>query len=348
MTASKGAPGFPVPFHPTTRSIMGKLRDMSWPTLRNFWELENLLRKALHTHNGTGTNTSIVGGTPEENPGTGVPIASSNQAIAFGDYAVASTGDYNIAIGAGTNAGPNFGAQATGPAGNAGAGAIAIGGAPNAGAVASGQAAIAIGGSRSSGTAGAVAAGQHSVAIGPSASTDAASGQSVAIGDFVSCTNGGMVAIGSQGVFASGNQAVAIGGNTSGGNSVAIGTGAFCNAARGVAIGGSGPIGDTTNAQAPNAVALGSAANAAHTNGTALGFRSATTVADQIVLGATAAQTGTNATRMYCFGTSTAPTDSTIPTSGITLWLDEAGNNLKFRVRYSDGVTLKTGTVALV
>ncbi len=42
-----------------------------------------------------------------------------------------------------------------------------------------------------------------------------------------------------------------------------------------------------------------------------------------------------------------APIDGDIPNSHVTAYLDEVGNTLTFRVRYSDG-TLKTGTVALV
>lgn len=42
-----------------------------------------------------------------------------------------------------------------------------------------------------------------------------------------------------------------------------------------------------------------------------------------------------------------APTDSHLPASEVSFFLDESGNNLKVRVRYSDGTTLKTGTLAL-
>jgi hypothetical protein len=41
-----------------------------------------------------------------------------------------------------------------------------------------------------------------------------------------------------------------------------------------------------------------------------------------------------------------APTDAQIANSEVSWYLDEAGNNLKFRVKYSNG-TLKTGTLAL-
>lgn len=43
-----------------------------------------------------------------------------------------------------------------------------------------------------------------------------------------------------------------------------------------------------------------------------------------------------------------APTDADVPTGRGIFYLDEVGNNLKARVRYADGVTLKTATVALL
>lgn len=44
---------------------------------------------------------------------------------------------------------------------------------------------------------------------------------------------------------------------------------------------------------------------------------------------------------------SSAPTDGNIPTKGIVIWIDEASHKLKFRLRYSDGTTLKSGEIAL-
>src|SRR5207245_11673956 len=43
---------------------------------------------------------------------------------------------------------------------------------------------------------------------------------------------------------------------------------------------------------------------------------------------------------------SSAPTDANLNNSNISFWLDETGNNLKVRVKYSSG-TLKTATIAL-
>ncbi len=42
-----------------------------------------------------------------------------------------------------------------------------------------------------------------------------------------------------------------------------------------------------------------------------------------------------------------APNDALIPNGHCQAWVDQPGNALKFRVRYSDG-TIKTGTIALV
>lgn len=52
--------------------------------------------------------------------------------------------------------------------------------------------------------------------------------------------------------------------------------------------------------------------------------------------------------RTFQAAPASAPTDGNLAAAQITFYLDESGNNLKIRVRYSDGTTLKTGTVALV
>ncbi|HUS40271.1 MAG TPA: hypothetical protein VMX74_12520 [Pirellulales bacterium] len=44
---------------------------------------------------------------------------------------------------------------------------------------------------------------------------------------------------------------------------------------------------------------------------------------------------------------SSAPTDGDIPTRGVVFYLDETAHALKVRVRYSDGSTLKSGSVTL-
>ncbi len=52
--------------------------------------------------------------------------------------------------------------------------------------------------------------------------------------------------------------------------------------------------------------------------------------------------------RQFLNAAATAPTDADIPTAAVSWYLDESLNNIKVRVRYSDGTTLKTGTLALV
>ena len=44
----------------------------------------------------------------------------------------------------------------------------------------------------------------------------------------------------------------------------------------------------------------------------------------------------------------TAPTDANLMAGSISFYLDETGHNLKVRVKYADGATLKTGTLAVV
>lgn len=44
---------------------------------------------------------------------------------------------------------------------------------------------------------------------------------------------------------------------------------------------------------------------------------------------------------------SSAPTDGNIPTRGCVVWIDEVSHKLMFRVRYSDGTTLKSGEISL-
>ncbi len=52
--------------------------------------------------------------------------------------------------------------------------------------------------------------------------------------------------------------------------------------------------------------------------------------------------------RQYFNCANSAPTDGDIPTAAVSWYLDEGGGNIKVRVRYADGTTLKTGTLALV
>ena len=52
--------------------------------------------------------------------------------------------------------------------------------------------------------------------------------------------------------------------------------------------------------------------------------------------------------RLFQKTPASAPTDGDLMAGSITAYLNEAGNTLTFRVKYADGTTLKSGTVALV
>jgi hypothetical protein len=372
MTAPTGVPLLPNPFHPSLKNTKEKMRDMSWATLRNFWDLEGVA-KAAHKHAVAGeANSSIMGGWPTEEVGTSVPVCTVAQGLAIGSWSQVTNNTFGIAIGVGSSAtGAGLGAIATGVNGNngtSGTGAIAIGSSSQGGAQALGVASIAIGGNRSPATAAAIAAGFHSVAIGPSSSVDVNSGSGIAIGDLASVVSNG-IAIGGQ----ANNSGLAIGNGPAqafNGNSVAVGNLAVASgstqgfpavgqvnanlalgfAAQAVTNPGGIAIGAGAFCNGNNAATMGWLSGATHTRSTSLGAGSQTTTTDQIILGCTSAFFGVGSppTRLYFFGANSAPTDSTIPTSGITAWIDETNNNLLFRVRYSNGTTLKTGTVALV
>ncbi len=51
--------------------------------------------------------------------------------------------------------------------------------------------------------------------------------------------------------------------------------------------------------------------------------------------------------RLTLAGTLGAPTDANIPAGYMTLRVNEGGDAIEFRVRYQDGTTYKTGTIAL-
>lgn len=44
---------------------------------------------------------------------------------------------------------------------------------------------------------------------------------------------------------------------------------------------------------------------------------------------------------------STAPADASLSASQVSAWVDEIGNTLSFKVKYSDGTTVKSGSIAL-
>ena len=62
---------------------------------------------------------------------------------------------------------------------------------------------------------------------------------------------------------------------------------------------------------------------------------------------ATAAQIAAFVRALALVVPAAAPADADIGTSEMRFWVDETTHTLKIRVRYSDGVTLKTGEVPL-
>jgi hypothetical protein len=42
-----------------------------------------------------------------------------------------------------------------------------------------------------------------------------------------------------------------------------------------------------------------------------------------------------------------APADGDLAAGQCAVWVDESGNNLNFKVKYSDGITIKSGSIAL-
>lgn len=212
-----------------------------------------------HSHDGTGTNSTIIGGVAEA--GATVPVASGAQGLAAGDNAQ-STADNAIAIGPG---------DTTLTAANATAeGAIAIG---------SGDAIVT----------GPVASGVDSIVIGRNAFCNVANG--IAIGrDATGGTRGVAIGFGSTGSADN----VAIGFNASAGaprsNAVVVGASASITGNRSVAVGASATaaldgvaVGNTSTA-IDRSVAVGKEANSGHDRAVAMGYRSVTTAVDQIAV----------------------------------------------------------------
>jgi len=320
---------------------------------------------------GTGTGSIAIANTGD------TATASFAETIAIGRNAQATTAQGAIAIGAATNttASPRATAQgaiAIGPSGSVGvngtratgANSIAIGSGSNsnAGASAAGSQAVAIGilsnvvgdvgvaiGSGTSVGAGAT----NGIAIGNSPSIAASAINSLAIGTVASATTSESVAIGSRARVLTGTQGIAIGGgqnNTAGPTAssqgaIAIG-GAAASGVNGAKAGGicSTAIGSGTSSTAGASsaghysVAIGSTASAPHAYSVALGSGSTTTDASQVNIGRM---------RMFAGAPTSAPADANLITSQWSAWVNEAGNTLSFKVKYSDG-TVKNGTVALV
>lgn len=84
-------------------------------------------------------------------------------------------------------------------------------------------------------------------------------------------------------------------------------------------------------------IAIGDNASSVHAGAVALGESVATTATQQVNIG----------TKRFFAGVPTiAPPDANLVASQFSVWVDESGNNLMFKVKYSGG-TVKSGTVAL-
>lgn len=273
-----------------------------------------------------GTEQVIIGGGSN---GTQAPSASAQGAICIG-----SSGGTAI-----------NGARVTGTNGIA----IGSGSASAAGASAAGADGIAIGRTSTATIADAVAIGRSAnvgtnvpmgIAIGLSANANGLDSD-IAIGSFSRNTSGaGGVAIGggdaaTRGATTSNYGAVAIGGAYSGNN------GAVASGLSAIAIGGSGDISSRPGptATTDDAIAIGRGANATHINATALGQGVATTATNQVNLGTK---------RLFAGVPTTAPADANLIAGQVSFWVDEAANTLTVKVKYSNGTTVKSGTVALV
>ena len=121
--------------------------------------------------------------------------------------------------------------------------------------------------------------------------------------------------------IAAGNYAVSIGEGASapGASSLALGRQAFS-------------LGNQS-------LAFGRSAYAAHDASIALGDNVSTTADSQVNVGVK---------RLFAGVPTTAAADADLIASQVTFYLNEAANTLTIKVKYSDGSTVKTGTVALV
>ena len=71
-------------------------------------------------------------------------------------------------------------------------------------------------------------------------------------------------------------------------------------------------------------------------------------IADNIGIGVADAKAQIHGTGSTIVGADTgAVADGDLGAGQVNIWVDEAGNSLKFKVKYSDGTTIKTGSIAL-
>ena len=124
---------------------------------------------------------------------------------------------------------------------------------------------------------------------------------------------------------------------------VAIGQGATAEASADIAIGGGG-----CDASGGASLAIGVSAAALHEQATAVGASARTTNTNQVQLGTgSASGLAGVAARVVMGAPNSAIADADLANGQISFYLDEGGNTLTVKVKYSTG-TVKTGTVALV
>lgn len=186
--------------------------------------------------------------------------------------------------------------------------------------------------------------GTNSVVVEPTgAGSDASATNTVAIGVFARAWQGSGTAVGDN-AQADGSQATAVGYNAQASADTAAAFGPNANAFGIDAL----SLGSGASCGGDSSVAIGSGAVASDSNAVAVGHSATTTNDNQIMLGKAA--TGafdTNATRTVMNAPNAAITSADLNRGQFSFYLDESGNNLVVKVRYSDNITVKTGTVPL-
>lgn len=191
---------------------------------------------------------------------------------------------------------------------------------------------------------GAIANGKASVAIGGKADLSSAPD---AEGDYITVVGGGAIGVDNAQVVIG---AAARGSFESGSDNSAqtvLGTGALAGVLGGaahhaIAIGGENlpASGTQTQANRVESIAIGHSAHSDHAQAVVLGANAVSTNSHQI-------QLGTAAERTIMGVPNSAIASADLTNGQISFYLDETGNTLTVKAKYSTGA-VKTGTVALV